>query len=310
MKLHSTIYSLAAIALLTACGGPQIQPAMQPQSQAGAPGARPYSSPGDLLYVSDQERAKVYVYRYPAGQLAATLTGLQFPESLCVDQSGNVYVADQGGQKIAEFAHGGTSPIKTWADKEYPVACSVDPVTGDLAAANELGTVSVYKNGTGSPAIYTTPFVPWFCAYDTFGNLFADSDGAGVQIAELPKGGDAFEQVTYHEGNNGVVAGMQWVGNHLAVGTASRYSGHCCGRIHRFSIKGRHGRRAGSMFVPGQMNNFFIYGSTAIVTTGTHRVLFYDYPKGGGAKLIVKEPGSASYSAVVSPAASGVTPRR
>jgi hypothetical protein len=281
MKLRLTLYCLAAGALLSACGGPQTQPAMPSQPGATSPAARPDSSSGDLLYVSDQEKAKVYVYSYPAGTLVGTLTGLQFPESLCADEAGNVFVADQGGLKIAEFAHGGTSPIKTLADTQYPVACSVDPVTGNLAAANEAGNVSVYPNASGSPT-----------------------------IAELRKGGSAFEKITYREGNNGNVAGMQWVGNHLTVGTASRYSGHCCGRIHRFSIKGRHGRRAGSMLVPGQMNNYFVEGSTAIVTTGTHRVLFYDYPKGGRAQRVLEEPGSASYSAVVSPAASGLTPRR
>lgn len=310
MKIGLAIYAIAFGALLSACGGPQTQPAMPSQPGAMSTATHPDSSSGDLLYVSDQEKAKVYFYSYPAGTLVGTLTGLQFPESLCTDQSGNVYVADQGGLKIAEFAHGGTSPIKTLTDREYPVACSVDPSTGDLAVANENGTVSVYPNATGNPAIYVTPFVPWFCAYDPSGNLFADGDGAGVDIAELPNGGSAFRRVTYHKGNNGTVAGMQWLTNHLAVGTASRYSGHCCGRIYRFRIKGSHARPVGSMLVPGQMNDFFVYGTTAIVTTGTHRVLFYDFPKGGKEQRILDEPGSASYSAVVSPALSGLTQRR
>jgi hypothetical protein len=281
------------------------------QSPAGTTSAlRPGGPSGELLYVSDQEKGQVYVYSYPAGQQVGSLSGIHFPESLCVDGSGNVYVPDNGASQISEYAHGGTSSIKTLTDREFPDACSVDPATGDLAVANQSGTVSVYPNATGSAAIYATPFVPWFCAYDPSGNLFADGDGAGIQIAELRRGGSAFKRVSYRQNNNGTVAGMQWVGNHLTAGTASRYSGNCCGRIHRFTIKGFHGRRAGSSHIPGQMNNFFIDGSTAIVTTGLHRVLFYGYPKGGRAQRILDEPGSASYSVVVSHASSGLTPRQ
>jgi hypothetical protein len=299
MTLRLALSSLAAVAGLAACGA-QTQPVMQspPGTTSGA--VRPEAKTGDLLYVSDQEKAHVYVYSYPAAKQVGTLSGIHFPESLCVDAAGNVYVPDDGASQVAEYAHGGTTPIKVLTDREFPDACAVDPLTGDLAVANQSGTVSIYPNATGSPAVYTTPFIPWFCAYDPSGNLFADGDGAGIQIAKLRKGGSAFERVTYHEGNNGTVAGMQWVGNHLSAGTASRYSGHCCGRIHRFTIKGLHGKRAGSMLVGGQMNNFFIEGSTAIVTTGLHRVLFYDYPKGGSAQRILDEPGSASYSVVVS----------
>ncbi len=309
MKPRATFYSLAAVAVLAACGGPQTQPAMQSPSGTTS-AARPEAHSGDLLYISDQEKAQVYVYSYPAGKQVGALSGVVFPESLCVDRSGNVFVPDNGAAQIAEYAHGGTSPINTLTDRENPDACSVDPATGSLAVTNESGNVSVYPNATGSPTIYSTPFVPWFCAYDPSGNLFAEGDGAGVQIAELRRGGSAFERVSYREHNNGTVAGMQWVTNHLTMGTANRYSGHCCGRIYRFSIKGSHGRRAGSMHVPGEMNNFFVYGSTAIITTGLHRVLFYDYPKGGQARRILDEPGSASFSAVVSPASSGRTPRR
>ncbi len=310
MKIQVMLYSLTAVAALAACGGPQTQPAIQSPVGTTSTAARPEARSRDLLYISDQETAKVYVYSYPGGKQVGTLSGVVFPESLCVDGTGNVFVPDDGASHVVEYAHGGTSPIRTLPEEENPDACSIDPATGDLAVANEMGSVSVYPNATGSPTIYSTQFVPWFCAYDPTGNLFAGGNGAGVQIGELRRGASAFQRVTYQGHNNGTVAGIQWVDKHLTVGTANRYSGHCCGRIYRFSIKGSHGRPAGSMHVPGEMNNFFVYGSTAIVTTGLHRVLFYDYPKGGQARRILDEPGSASYSAVISPGSPDRMPRR
>lgn len=305
-----TMFTLAVSASLAACGGAISQSGPVPSnlaSQMARTGQRmtPGTSGGDLLYVSDTSSAQVYVLSYPAGQLAGTLSGVHFPEGLCVDRSGNVYVADQGGLQVLEYAHGGTEPIYSWEDREYPVACSVDPVTGSLAVANESGNVSVYPSGTGQPAIYATPFVPWFCAYDDAGNLFAAGSGFKISIAKLRKGGSAFENVSYGGGNNGEPAGLQWVGEHLTVGSASRYSGHCCGRIRRYVIRGSHGSRAGSRHISGQMLNFFIASSTAIVATGTSRIALYDYPKGGDATKFIKEPNNGSYGAVVSTGSSG-----
>lgn len=301
-----TTCALAVTVLLTACGGSSGQSVAVPPNlaqQTARAGTRlaPGTSSGDLLYVSDVSSGKVYVLSYPTGKLVNTLLGVHFPFGLCVDRSGNVYVADQGGHQVLEYAHGGTEPIATWEDTQYPDACSVDPVTGNLAVANESGNVSVYPSGKKQPTIYTTPFVPWFAAYDDAGNLFASGSGAKISVGELPRNGDAFERVSYDGTNNGTPAGLQWVGKHLTFGSASRYSGNCCGRIWRYVMKGLRGTRAGSRHIPSQMLNFFIDGSTAIVTAETGRIALFDYPKGGKAPKYIKAPNNGAYGVVISP---------
>ena len=294
-SLGRTIGALAVLAFLTACGGEHAQPGAMPQTPTGA------SSSSDLLYVSDESTANVYLFSYPAGQLVGTLTGLSFPEGLCVDRLGDVFVADPGAGQISEYAHGGTDPINTLKDSHYPDGCAVDPTTGNLAVVNESGNVSVYQNSTGEPTIYSTAFVPWFCTYDTSGNLFADGSNS---IAELPKGGSTFQAFDYDGHYNGQPAGLQWVDRRLTVGSVSPYERSCCGRIYRFRVKDTHGRAAGHMLVRGAILDFFIEGSTAITVSGGRAIGLFDYPGGGHVKKVIKEPGDQSYSVVVSAAAS------
>ncbi|MBV8068134.1 MAG: hypothetical protein JO113_09150 [Candidatus Eremiobacteraeota bacterium] len=301
LKQHlvRTLMLIALPAVWTACGGLQ-QQTVPPQSIPLQDAAK---SRGDLLYVSDIFSANVYVLSYPAGRLVQTLTGFSSPNGLCVDRSGDVFITDQAGQ-IVEYAHGGTSPIKTLGDKQYPIACSVDPTTGNLAVADESKNVSVYPNASGGPTTYSIPFVPVFCAYDDSGDLFADSSGApGVPIAELQKGGSTFQIVHYNKPNRGEPAGLQWDGYHLAVGTASTYQRQCCGRIYRFTIRGLHGKPAGSMHLLGGLASFFIDGSTAVVATGFKNIALYHYPEGDRPTRVIKER-FQSYSLVVSHAPS------
>src|SRR5262249_50697935 len=95
-----------------------------------------------LLYVSDGSSGTVDVYNYRvrAGKLYGQITGFSAPYGQCVDKSGNVYIADLGSSKIYEFAHGGTTPIATATDDYgFPIGCSVDPTTGNVAVSNFNG---------------------------------------------------------------------------------------------------------------------------------------------------------------------------
>jgi hypothetical protein len=308
-----------AATMLAGCAGSQLPigaPGTMPQSSAIASQAAHGGSwmlseakGEDLLYVSDFVSGKAYVLSYPAGKLEGTLSGFDTPEGECVDAAGDVWITASPAE-IVEYAHGGTKPIDTLKNSHNPIACAVDPGTGNLAVAGEDGTVSIYQNATGEPTIYSVPLIPSFCAYDDGGNLFVDSSGApAIRIAKLPRGGDAFEMVAYEKRNNGDPAGLQWVGKRLQVGSASPYSDGCCGRIIHVVIKGIHGRRAGKLVVRGALVDFFIEGSTAIVTTNAQRIAFYDYPQGGHATKIIKEPGY-SFSVVVSDASPGTSHQR
>ncbi len=74
---------------------------------------------GSLLYVSDTESGDVYVFNYPKGTPAGTITGLTDPGGECVDAKGNVFVTNTGGSNVLEYAHGGTAPIATLKDPGF-----------------------------------------------------------------------------------------------------------------------------------------------------------------------------------------------
>ena len=113
------------------------------------------------------------------------MTGLYSgPDGECSDKVGNVFITIQG-EKIVEYAHGGTKPIATLNDPGYyPNACSVDPTTGDLAVANvsgptkHRGSLAVYKHARGAPKFFVDPDYEfqtyYFCGYDPMGNVFVD----------------------------------------------------------------------------------------------------------------------------------------
>ncbi|HEU5479584.1 MAG TPA: hypothetical protein VFU90_07100, partial [Candidatus Tumulicola sp.] len=169
-------------------------------SSSGRSWMDPSAVTSDLLYVSDTDTSEVYVFSYPQGKPKGALTGFTDPAGVCVDAHGNVFVTNTGGFNVLEYAHGGTTPIATLKDAGYfPVGCSVDPKTGNLAVTNfatsssTQGNVVIYKGAKGRPTgFYTNPNMSemLLCGYDASGNLFVDGTTASsaAKFAELPSG--------------------------------------------------------------------------------------------------------------------------
>jgi hypothetical protein len=266
----------------------------------------------DLLYVSDQGTADVYVYSYPRGRLMGTLTGFEDPQGLCVDKAGNVFIVNQGTSNILEYAHGGTSPIATLSDSGYfPVGCSVDPMTGNLAVANlesatggYQGNVSIYADAQGTPTTYTDPNIYYFlfCGYDNKGNLYADGETAASQsntfaFGKLPRRSSTFtnillDQTIYYPG------GVQWDGNHVAVGDQD------VNAIYQFTISGTVGTKVGSTQLNGASTvvQFWIHREKVIgPDINSANVMFWNYPAGGTATKTItglSEPFGSTVSEV------------
>ena len=227
--------SVAAGALLSACGAPgdvqsPVVPAREGASQLGRSWMLPEARSSDLVYVSALG-GEVYVYSYPAGKLVGTLTVTGTPQGDCVDKAGNIWITDDiigGPQKILEYAHGGTSPIRTLADGGgyFPSGCSVDPNTGDLAVANANtqcinapgGDFVIFKHAKATPKIYTDPGLKCYglLAYDDHSNLFVDgtSPQGLFQFAELPKGSRTFTNFVL---NGGIEGGVEWDGKYITL---------------------------------------------------------------------------------------------
>lgn len=99
-----------------------------------------------LIYVSDAGTDDVNIYGFTSHNLVGQLTGFNEPQGMCGDSHGNVYIANTLDSNIVEYAHGGTSPIRTFDDPGlYPVDCAVIRF-GTVVAANEGAT----NGGPGS----------------------------------------------------------------------------------------------------------------------------------------------------------------
>jgi hypothetical protein len=110
-------------------------------------------------------------------------------------------VTDEGASEIVEYAHGGTTPIATLGDgSEEPLACSVDPKTGNLAVL-DAGDIAVFAHASGSPTRYSGGNVYGDDAldYDSGGDLLIDGGSYDssrvISFAQLARGANALKQV-------------------------------------------------------------------------------------------------------------------
>ena len=237
----------------------------------------------DLLYISD-ETGDVYVFSYPRGELKGTLTGFADPQGECVDKTGDIWITLFSGQELLEYAHGGTSSIGSLSDPGYLLeGCSVDPTTGNLAAADFAGMnstsggVSIYADAQGTPTTYIDPglYLVFSLGYDNKGNLFVDGEtqtGGTFAFAELPKGSSAFTNLTLNK-PIGTPGSVQWDGKHVTVGDAK------AGVIYRSDLRlerkgGRHDPLTGA---DGAFQSF-IDGKKVVDRTSTAQTYVLGLP--------------------------------
>jgi hypothetical protein len=247
----------------------------------------PDAKKDNLLYISDLGTADVYVYSYPGGALEGTLTGFNRPWGLCANKAGNIFVTDQSGSQIREYAHGGTKPLATLKDPgEDPGGCSVDPTTEDLAVANistpgsDPGDVAIYKKARGARRAYKDPGISYYeyCGYDNQGNLYVDGmKESDFAFAELPKGKTSFVNIGLNE-NIRFGGSVQWDGKYVAV---RDYEANV---IYQFSISGSGGTETGSTPLDGSSYavQFWVQGSNVVAPNAdSANVMFWKYPAGG-----------------------------
>ncbi len=249
---------------------------------------------GRLLYVADVSTGDVYVFSYPAGTLAGTLTGFYLPSGLCMDKRDDVFVTEAGNGTIVEFARGATSPMKTLHEKAalVPNACAVDPTTGDLAVMNQgnpfahqRGGVAIYRKARGRPVRYRAMYHPYCGGYDSNGNLFVDGEHESFQafeLDELAKGGKRLERISVDQ-SFGLAGGIFWDGTRLAIGDVWGSV------IYEFTVDGR---QASEVEITPLTNtgqyvwSFFLDGQTVVAPNytqsgGASNVNVFSYPAGG-----------------------------
>jgi hypothetical protein len=304
-----------AAALLAGCGGSQPligAPGAMPQSSAIATHAErvgswmlPEAASQDLLYVSNIDY--VTEYSYPQGILEGKLKHFYFAEGQCVDQNGDVFIANYGDGGVDEYAHAGTKRIRTLS-AVGPFDCSIDPTTGNLAATQtgpSHGGIAIFKNARGTPTYYTNSSFWEYdsCSYDAAGNLFVDGMNkyAKFIFAELPKGSSQLKVIALNQ-YIGSPAAVRWDGKYVAIGDSSTPV------IYQFVISGSSGTRVGATRLGGSaqyISHFFIEGGTLITPNfpkqgGQYVILFFKYPAGGNVTKEIRKDVSGTTGTSVS----------
>jgi len=286
-------FALALVAVLGGCGNtgalqsPVIPSAME-SLNVGPSWMLPEAKSSDLVYASTFA-GKVYVYSYPAGKLVGTLTVTGSPQGECVDKAGNIWVTDDiisGQQKILEYAHGGTSPIRTLTDGGgyFPEGCSVDPNTGDLAVVNVNtqcssapgGDFAIFTHAKGTPKIYTDPGLKCygFVGYDDHSNLFVvGTQPLGLfQFAELPKGTSTFTNFVL---NGGASGGVEWNGKYITFGD------QIYNTVWQVKVTGSHASFVGETGLFGLTDPTYQYAFAFDAKGRPNRVIALDIGNGG-----------------------------
>ena len=249
----------------------------------------------------------VALFTYPngayLGQLPAPPEGWSEPQGECVDNRGNVYIANTSRSTIDEYSHGGTF-IQSLTDAgQYPVSCAFDRTSGNLAVANVIsvsggpGSISTYHAG----ALQNTFPVPnmfrvYFVGYaGGTGTLWLDgSDSSGVFRYDSFSGG-TFTPVPISGGTIGSPGSVQWsaLTKSMNVGDQATFAHPT---IYRVSPTGR---ITGSTVLKCPIASgciaigYFIKGANVLVpgsTASSGAVLVYPYPAGGDPSKIITNP--------------------
>lgn len=206
---------------------------------------KPWMEPGAvknrLLYVSDFSANIVQVYNYPSqgtqNPPAGTLTGFSNPQGMCTDSHNDVLIANTGGENVLVYPYGSTSSSGSYSiSGEYPVDCSIDRTTGNLAVSDIFspttgeGAVTICTS-TSSCTTYVEPgglLECYFIAYVPSGDLYVDGIATGTYtfgMTYLPHGSTVWQPATI-EGSSIVFPGpLQYAGGYLVVGDQSGSSG-------------------------------------------------------------------------------------
>lgn len=271
-----------------------------------------------LLYTSNFTENRVDVYTLTAPhRLVGQLTGQNSPYGECSDTSGHVYITEYAGFAIVEYAHAGKSPIKTLSDPVgYPIGCSVDPKTGDLAVANfggiaSLGpSIAIYRHASGGAITYrpASQTSLWPPTYDDKGNLFVQGAFAsGYDLLELPSSGIPFKTISLPF-TLGFAGGVFWDGKYVAS-IDTFYEANAIALVRRLIIS--HSRAvvanvteytdtcfgSESQFIqPAIEGTKLIAGNTVCVNAGSYRIDFWKYAAGGDPTSFVNGAGTKDTS--------------
>ncbi|HEY1429727.1 MAG TPA: hypothetical protein VGF18_09140 [Candidatus Tumulicola sp.] len=324
MSRHTIAFAIFIV--LTGCSGAMQSPSSTAGSAAGSAARHPQPSTSisarghmtvhrdlarshvskiatasKLLYVSDASTGDVQIFSYPTGAPVGTITGFNEPQGECVDGKGDVFVTNTQASQILEFAHGGTTPIATFSDAgQFPVACAISSLTGELAVSNAFdssfstASVSIFNPTTKKAKTYPNPLFweSYFLSFDNENNVYVDGLVTGgyftFGLAELHKGTWNYTAVPLDTTVNWP-GNVVWSKENLAVGD-QEYTPDSSA-VYQVQLAASSGSVVGTTVLDTSCDvvQFYILNSLLSAPDACKPgVGEYAYPAGGGRKKLVK----------------------
>lgn len=146
-----------------------------------------------------------------------------------MDAKGDVYIANFENGEIVEYAHGGSTPLKTFSTNGYVDGCAVNR-EGDLAATDfetfygsSLGAMCVWKGSGGGATCYQEgadcSFM-WPPGYDDKGNLIVvghSYEYERTDVCGLLSGAKSMIRLSFKQTLGFDGGGTMWDGKYIAL---------------------------------------------------------------------------------------------
>jgi len=291
--------SCVFVATLAGCGGSQSPigvPGAMAQSRAIAQHAArgkswmlPEANGEDLIYAPGGCGGETCVLSYPKGKVVGVISWVGSPitgSGACSDPSGNVFISNNN--EMAEYAHGGTTPIATLSlPGNNAFGCSIDPATGNLAVvfSSRNGDLAIFPHAQGTPITYSSHLESFYCGYDNAGNLYVNGYSNGVRgFSEMTSGSGTFNKLSIDD-SVGTPGQVQWDGSYITW--QSIEENHP--KISRLSISGSTATVVSTTTLSGigrRAMPTWIYGGKVVVPYSDHGAFatfigIWPYPAGG-----------------------------
>ncbi len=290
------------------------------QSSWMSPDAKSIKS---LLYVSGAGTGTVYVYDFKTHQLVGELSGFDQPDGECVDGIGDIWITDYMGGTVSEYAHGGSTALKTLRAGTFQTACSIDPTTGNLAVGSfSPGEIYVWKKARGTPKLFSSTACPslWGPGYDDKGNLFVEAatSGSAVFICWLPHRGNSLTVIPFNQ-TIGYGADVMWDGKYITFADQSFGGSELQAGVYQAELNS-----SGSLVLAGKTalpdpcghsdvlqpfiagrkntpdNKKQGYAATGSNNSCLTNVDIWPYPAGGDPSYVIKAPEKVTFGTAVS----------
>ncbi|CAF5043338.1 unnamed protein product, partial [Rotaria sp. Silwood1] len=113
-----------------------------------------------------------------SGTLGWTASLLNYPTSIYVDSSLNMYIFDMWNLRILQWLNGASG-------ESIIAGTGVQDASGNIyATSNTANTVTRYPQGSTSGTVMVSSGLtyPWGLRFDTYGNLYVVDDGSGTIV--------------------------------------------------------------------------------------------------------------------------------